>query len=240
MPANAGGGCDGGGKGALLSENKSLTLAANTNDQVLFEHHPNDCRVSGPVDPAPTVSARYGTGGNNTPLVLNDQGGSYMQISHGITGTLRAEMGGHQPLIMTENIPKAYSLQTGTELEVAKSLDTSCRGCYGKQNANVVAYCIAGNTIDRQIQNGGNGKGVQEEKCYTLNTIDRHAVVSTTGGQSVYSNSKASYHTIFQKDKAPTLVATDYKDAPTVVTVTEGKSSEACAPTTEEDSTGRT
>jgi len=30
------GGCDGGGKGALLSENRSLTLAANTNDQVVF------------------------------------------------------------------------------------------------------------------------------------------------------------------------------------------------------------
>ena len=57
------GGCDGGGKGALLSKDKSLTLAANTNDQVLFEHHPNDSRVTGPVDPAPTVSARYGTGG---------------------------------------------------------------------------------------------------------------------------------------------------------------------------------
>ena len=30
------GGCDGGGKGALLSENKSLTLAANANDQTVF------------------------------------------------------------------------------------------------------------------------------------------------------------------------------------------------------------
>lgn len=37
-------------------------------------------------------------------------------------------------------------------------------------------YSIAGNTIDRQIQNGGNGKGVLKDKSYTLNTIDRHAV----------------------------------------------------------------
>lgn len=38
------------------------------------------------------------------------------------------------------------------------------------------AYCIAGNTIDRKIENGGNGKGVNEEVSFTLNTIDRHAV----------------------------------------------------------------
>ena len=38
------------------------------------------------------------------------------------------------------------------------------------------AYCIAGNTIDRQEKNGGNGKGVNENVSFTLNTIDRHAV----------------------------------------------------------------
>lgn len=36
---------------------------------------------------------------------------------------------------------------------------------------------IAGNTIDRKLENGGNGKGVNEEVSFTLNTIDRHAVV---------------------------------------------------------------
>jgi hypothetical protein len=30
-------GCDGGGKGPLLSEEQSLTLAANTNDQTIFQ-----------------------------------------------------------------------------------------------------------------------------------------------------------------------------------------------------------
>lgn len=40
----------------------------------------------------------------------------------------------------------------------------------------VHSYCIAGNTIDRKPQNGGNGTGNQEELSYTLNTVDRHAV----------------------------------------------------------------
>jgi DNA (cytosine-5)-methyltransferase 1 len=38
------------------------------------------------------------------------------------------------------------------------------------------SYCIAGNIIDRQDQNGGNGIGVQKDISYTLDTSDRHAV----------------------------------------------------------------
>ena len=34
-----------------------------------FENHPNDSRVTGPHDVGNTVSARYGTGGGNTPIV---------------------------------------------------------------------------------------------------------------------------------------------------------------------------
>ncbi|AME03650.1 DNA cytosine methyltransferase [Selenomonas sp. oral taxon 136] len=50
-------------------------------------------------------------------------------------------------------------------------------GTGGNQVPIVHSYCIAGNTIDRKIENGGNGKGVLEETSYTLNTIDRHAAV---------------------------------------------------------------
>ena len=55
----------------------------------------------------------------------------------------------------------------------------------GGHNVPIVnAYCIAGNTIDRKIENGGNGKGVLAETAYTLNTIDRHAVAEIYGAKS--------------------------------------------------------
>ncbi|MFZ9363711.1 MAG: hypothetical protein ACO25T_08795, partial [Arenimonas sp.] len=38
-------------------------------EPVVYESHPNDSRVTGPVEQCPTVAARWGTGGNNTPLV---------------------------------------------------------------------------------------------------------------------------------------------------------------------------
>lgn len=57
-------------------------------------------------------------------------------------------------------------------------------GTGGNQVPVVHAYCIAGNTIDRKIENGGNGKGVLAETAYTLNTIDRHAVATIYGAKS--------------------------------------------------------
>jgi len=66
------GGKDGGGKGALVSENKSLTIATG-NDQTLFLFEGNrvgDPRVHENI--SPSVIARWGTGGNNVPLTLSN------------------------------------------------------------------------------------------------------------------------------------------------------------------------
>jgi DNA (cytosine-5)-methyltransferase 1 len=35
----------------------------------MYDHHPQDSRINGPVDVSPTVAAKWGTGGGNTPLV---------------------------------------------------------------------------------------------------------------------------------------------------------------------------
>ena len=61
----------------------------------------------------------------------------------------------------------------------------------GGHNVPIVnAYCIAGNTIDRKLQIGANGKGVLAETAYTLNTVDRHAVATIYGAKS-YSEYEA-------------------------------------------------
>ena len=73
------GGCDGGGKGALVQEEKSGTLGCN-NDQTIF------CNIT---------AARH----DATVLCLNDQGGNVMGISQDISGILRAQEHGHQPLM---------------------------------------------------------------------------------------------------------------------------------------------
>ena len=39
---------------------------------VVFENHSQDTRYVGPLNTAPTVSATYGTGGNNQPFVVGE------------------------------------------------------------------------------------------------------------------------------------------------------------------------
>ena len=109
-------------------------------------------------------------------LCLNDQGGRIMDCSENVTGTLRAQMSGHPPLVFENHgIAGRY---TGP-LSVSPTL--SARGGTGGNNLPLIAeepdsYCIAGNIIDRKTKNGGNGFGYQENISYTLNTADRHAV----------------------------------------------------------------
>ena len=107
---------------------------------------------------APTLKGS--PGGNCMPsvLCLNDQGGSVMNCSENISGTLRAQEHGHQPLVYENHgIDSRY---TGPH-KVAPTMSAR----YGTGN-NVAlveqetdAICIAGNTVDRQPQNGGNGLG---------------------------------------------------------------------------------
>jgi len=71
------------------------SLVARGPHAVLFENHPNDSRVTGPHDVAPSCVSRYGTGGGNVPLVqeaisMRESGqGYWMEDSK--AGTLRAE-----------------------------------------------------------------------------------------------------------------------------------------------------
>ena len=134
---------------------------------------------------APTLKGS--PGGNCMPsvLCLNDQGGQSMAYSENITGTLRAQERGHQPLVLRPADPQIYenhgvdSRYTGPH-KVAPTM--SARYGTGGNNIPLVeqnagAICIAGNIVDRQPQNGGNGLGCQEDLAYTLTATDRHAVV---------------------------------------------------------------
>ena len=109
-----------------------------------------------------------------------------MAYSENITGTLRAQERGHQPLVLNPADPLLYenygidSRYTGPH-KVAPTL--SARMGTGGLNTSLVqqvpeeVICIAGNAIDRQPENGGNGLGCQEDLAYTLTATDRHAVV---------------------------------------------------------------
>ena len=207
------------GKGALIQENKAATLTT-TNDQYLFqpmhthiidniggqaeygkeslvngtlragaqgavayvvENHPADSRVdideSGKVQ---TLTSRMGTGGGNVPMVM-------------------------QPFCKSARGKFKGDAETWKDANVANTLNTFDQG---EVRANELVeeehpvICLQGNGIDRADTAGCNGKGWNDKTCYTLNTIDRPAVVYAVdqgGGKS-----GANVH----ENKAPTLCTT--------------------------------
>ena len=151
---------------------------------------------------APTLKGS--PGGNCMPSIicLNDQGGSVMECSENVSGTLRAQEHGHQPLVYENHgIDSRY---TGPH-KVAPTM--SARYGTGGNNIPLVeqntgAICIAGNIVDRQPENGGNGLGCQEDLAYTLTAADRHAVYSRQRVDDFRRN-----------DVVSTQSARQYKDA---------------------------
>ena len=127
---------------------------------------------------APTLKA--GGSGNSMPTVLciNDQGGERMDVTVDKTATLRAQMCNHQPLIFESHGMDARYRQIGS---VAPAMSARCGT--GGNNVPLVGeqvFCITGNAIDREPENGGNGIGYQENVSYTLTGFDRHAVCSVS------------------------------------------------------------
>ena len=153
--------------------------------------------------------------GNCMPSVLciNDQGGKIMECSEDVTGTLRAQEHGHQPLVLRPKHPMVYENHgidgryTGPH-DVAPTM--SARYGTGGNNVPLVqaeeVICITGNAIDRQPQNGGNGIGWQRDIAYTLTATDRNSVFS-----------RQRVDRFKEDDIASTESARQYKDATDIV-----------------------
>ena len=123
---------------------------------------------------APTMKAG---GKSGAVLCLNDQSGARMDCGEEQSGTLRSQTHGHEPLVFENHgIDARY---TGPR-EVSPTM--SARYGTGGNNVPLVGevevYCITGNAIGREPQNGGNGLGIDEDVSHTLTATDRHAVFS--------------------------------------------------------------
>ena len=240
------------------------TCSEETSTGLVFSNHGQDTRFKGPVEVAETVSATYGTGGNNQPFVVE---------SAFVPKTLKIRCGGGnggKDALIQENksatlscnndqtlfVSKAYGIcgkysnsmlsdnpNSGFyEADTARTIDTSNQSPCKNQGGMVV---LEGNG-SRPSHHGDGYK--ESETMYTLNCTENHAVsygigrpamnqgynarfsfqieeeksptlvASGAGGiaHPKYSTSKNSHHTVAEKEKANTLVASDYKDPPVV------------------------
>ncbi len=259
---------DQGGNRMDVTEDMTSTLRASSNHPPLvFENHSQDSRYVGPLETAQTVLTTFGTGGNNQPFVMETP--KTLKIRCGCEG------GGKGALIQDNKsatiscnndqtlfVPTAFgicakdsnSMKSDNPYSGIYEADTSrtvdCNG--GNPSCNqggIAVVALQGSMIGRKDCNGPQGDGVSEDVSFTLNTVDKHAVVysidretfncgqnfarnlgiskegisSTLNAQGpsaiatpTYSSSKASFFTSAEKELANTLVATDYKDPPLI------------------------
>ena len=155
---------------------------------------------------APTLKGS--PSGNCMPSVmcLHEQGGQRMDVCENMTGTLRANEKGHQPLVYENHGVDARIRESG---EVSPTV--TARYGTGGGNTPLVqepneVYCIVGNIIDRQPENGGNGCGYQENLAYTITTVDLHAVYARQRVDEFRGDDIASTQSARQAKDATDLV----------------------------------
>jgi site-specific DNA-cytosine methylase len=259
-------GCEGGGKGALIQEDLSATLATN-NDQYLFQpvcygissYDSNAMKSSNPhsgiyeAETSRTIDLNGGNPACNQGGIAIVQGidgynqtltgdktmsvtGAASDIHHvpgvvysvenhpadsrvdldesGKVQTLTSRMGtggGNVPMVL-EPFCKSHRAQTADDATTWKHADkanTLNTFDQGEARANeLVVYCLQGNGIDRADTAGCNGKGWRERQSYTLNTIDRPAVVYALDRAFYNQGKNALYEPQCYEDGTnPTLVA---------------------------------
>ena len=156
-----------------------------------------------------TPTLKGSPSGNCMPSVmcLHDQGGQRMDVCENMTGTLRASEKGHQPLVYENHGIEARVRESG---EISPTV--TARYGTGGGNTPLVqedsdVYCIVGNIIDRQPENGGNGCGYQQDLAYTLTALDRHAVYARQRVDEFKNDNIASMQSARQAKDATDLVA---------------------------------
>ena len=208
-------GCEGGGKGVLIQENKSATLSCN-NDQTLFEPCGWDGRQV-----SPTLT-KQNAGGNQRmpdkdnftcvlqPFGISSKDSNAMKSDNPHSGIYEAETArtldgnGGNPSCNQGGIAVVAFTQNQRD-EVRNLGDCSAVVC-ANAGTKQQTFVLQGSMIGREDRNGPQGDGINEDVSFTLNTVDRHAVYSMTTGS----------FTQVSKEKAPTVLARDYKD-PTAV-----------------------
>lgn len=181
-------GCEGGGKGALIQEDKSATLGCN-NDQTLFvpkvygicAKDSNAMKSSNPNSgfyEATTSRCLDGNGGNPSC----NQGGMAVIEGNGTRPSHKGDGYKESDVMYTLNATEQHG----------------------------VAYGI-GRPAMNQGYNAKFSFQIEEEVEPTIVAAGASGVA-----QPVFSSSKASFFTTAEEELANTLVATDYKDPPIV------------------------
>lgn len=150
-------GCEGGGKGPQLQDNKSATLGCN-NDQTLFVPYGVCSKASHAMMSDNPHSGFYET---QTSRTLDQNG-----------GRPDCSQGGIAIVAFAQN-----------QRDEVRDLNDVSGSLAAEPGMKQQTYVLQGSMIGRADKNGPQGDGINEDVSFTLDTADRHAVAycMTTG-----------------------------------------------------------
>lgn len=159
----------------------------------------------------------------NVPCVINKKTLVYDTRGNGDGKTVPTITGDHnnrvtdctclvvEPAVRCYDIGEARLRTPSEYIEKTPTLTARCGT--GGNNVPGVVYCLQGNGIDRALTAGCNGKGWKEDQCYTLNTIDRPAVVYCMAtGQANAEISKEICPTLNCNHEQPIVAGVDCRN----------------------------
>ncbi len=226
-------GCEGGGKGPIIQDDKSATLSCN-NDQTVFvpfckgyrAHYKGDAPTWKDGKVANTLNTFDMGESRCNELVVQAYGicskdSNAMKSDNPHSGFYEAETSrtldanGGNPGCNQGGIavvePEGMSAFHINQRDEVIDLQGKSGALMATRNMQMQTFVLQGSMIGRDDRNGPQGSGINEDVSFTLDATDRHAVAQPT-----YCTSKNSHFTRAEKELANTLVATDYKDPPVI------------------------
>nr|DAV46939.1 MAG TPA: Cytosine specific methyltransferase [Caudoviricetes sp.] len=144
----------------------------------VYENHRQANRIKELGETCCTVTAIFGTGGNNQQLVCSGFNGH-----KSTAGSIQYQAEKSAPIErnMPPNVIYGFSAGQGAKswgIGWEKELVPTMRSSISGTNRSP-CLCIQGNVVDRRAVQ--NGTGIAEDTAYTINSTDRHCVCMATG-----------------------------------------------------------
>ena len=183
---------DQGGSRMDVTEDRTNTLRATSeHPPLVFSNHSQDSRYTGPTEKSEALTSMLGTGGNSTPLVVNE---SKYWDGGDVAGTLTANgAGGRQRMPDKGNFQCVVQNRNKRGKGIVAAVDvriTTEKSKLVRRNVHEteVARCLDTDGARPDANQGG------------LAIVERSSYAVTTGT-----------YTQAEKEKSPTLMARDYK-----------------------------
>ncbi len=174
----------------MATDYKGGKAVMEDKEPICFENHGNDSRVTESEGISPTITSRFGTGGNNVHLIMtadtpigfikNDAGGEQQGYWDGVFPTVRSQVipaVAYNVSFCDANGTRKDRPDGGLYVTEAETSKTVTAGGTNAETVIVSPVALDGDKMAKDERKGGSGLGISTDGVmYTQTVKDVHAV----------------------------------------------------------------